>query len=85
MKTTLDLPDHLITEVKIRAAKEKRKMKDVIAEALEKGLRRQDQNKQSTAELLAEYREKGGLEPAKAEKWISEMKHDRKNCRSEGE
>ncbi len=38
MKTTLDLPDHLITEVKIRAAKERRKMKDVIAEALEKGL-----------------------------------------------
>lgn len=38
MKTTLDIPDHLITEVKIRAAKESRKMKDIIAEALEKGL-----------------------------------------------
>ena len=39
MKTTLDLPEPLITEVKIRAAKEKRRMKDIIAEALERGLR----------------------------------------------
>ncbi len=38
MRTTLDLPDHLLTEIKIRAAKEHRKIKDVIAEALEKGL-----------------------------------------------
>jgi plasmid stability protein len=39
MRTTLDLPDHLLTEIKIRAAKEQRKIKDVIAEVLEKGLR----------------------------------------------
>lgn len=38
MRTTLDLPDHLLTEIKIRAAKEHRKIKDVITEALEKGL-----------------------------------------------
>lgn len=38
MRTTLDLPDHLLTEIKIRAARENRKIKDVIAEALEKGL-----------------------------------------------
>ena len=83
MKTTLDLPDHLLTEVKIRAAMEKKKMKDVIAEALEKGLRRNDQSKPSAAKLLAEYHREGGLDTDKAEQWISEISNDRKNWRSE--
>jgi hypothetical protein len=38
MKTTLDLPDPLMRRVKIRAASESRKLKDVIAELLEKGM-----------------------------------------------
>jgi len=83
MKTTLDLPDHLITEVKIRAAKEKRRMKDVIAEALEKGLRQPGHGTQSKAELLAAYQDQGGLDSAKAEAWVSEIGHDRQNWRGE--
>lgn len=38
MKTTLELPDELMREVKIRAAMEGRKLKDVVAEALKTGL-----------------------------------------------
>lgn len=42
MKTTLDLPEDLVTEIKLRAALEHRKMKDVAADALRKGLRTPD-------------------------------------------
>jgi hypothetical protein len=38
MKTTLDLPDDLMMEVKIRAARQGKRMKDVMAETLRKGL-----------------------------------------------
>jgi plasmid stability protein len=38
MKTTLDLPDELMREVKIRAVHERKKLKDTIAELLRKGL-----------------------------------------------
>ena len=38
MKTTLDLPDELVREVKQRALNENRKLKDAVAELLCKGL-----------------------------------------------
>ncbi len=38
MKTTLDLPDDLMREVKIRAVQEHKKLKDAIAEFLRKGM-----------------------------------------------
>lgn len=38
MKTTLDLPDDLVRAVKIRAVHENRKLKDVIADLLRRGL-----------------------------------------------
>ena len=38
MKTTLDLPDDLMREVKIRAAQQGKKLKDVMAETLRCGL-----------------------------------------------
>jgi len=38
MKTTLDLPDDLMREVKLRAVEENRKLKDTIAELLRIGL-----------------------------------------------
>lgn len=40
MKTTLDLPDDLMREIKLRAVREDRKLKDLIAELLRKGLER---------------------------------------------
>ena len=38
MKTTLDLPDDLVKQVKLRAVKEGRKLKDAVADLLRKGL-----------------------------------------------
>ena len=38
MKTTLELPDELMKEVKIRAVHEHKKLKDIIAELLRKGI-----------------------------------------------
>jgi hypothetical protein len=38
MKTTLDLPDDLMRQVKIRAVHENKKLKDMIAEFLRKGM-----------------------------------------------
>ena len=41
MKTTLDLPDDLMRDVKIRAARLNRKLKDTIADLLRTGLSRE--------------------------------------------
>ncbi len=38
MKTTVELPDELIREVKVRAAREGRRIKDVLAEVVSRGL-----------------------------------------------
>jgi plasmid stability protein len=38
MKTTLDLPDGLVKQVKLRAVREGRKLKDAVADLLRKGL-----------------------------------------------
>lgn len=38
MKTTLELPDELMRAVKVRAAATDRKLKDLIAELIERGL-----------------------------------------------
>lgn len=38
MKTTLDLPDELMRAIKVRAAQQDRKIKDVVAELLKRGL-----------------------------------------------
>ncbi|MGH3442289.1 MAG: antitoxin [Nitriliruptorales bacterium] len=38
MKTTLELPDDLMREVKLRAVNEDRRIKDVVADALRRGL-----------------------------------------------
>ena len=38
VKTTLDLPDDLMREVKIRAVRENRKLKDAVADLLRRGL-----------------------------------------------
>jgi plasmid stability protein len=40
MKTTLDLPDDLMRDIKVRAARENRKLKDAIADLLRRGLSR---------------------------------------------
>ena len=39
MKTTLDLPEPLVREMKLRAVQQGRKLKDVAAEVFQRGLR----------------------------------------------
>ncbi len=39
MKTTLDLPDDLMHRIKIRAVHEHKKLKDAMAELLERGMK----------------------------------------------
>lgn len=39
MRTTLDLPDPLMREVKVRAAQQDRKLKEVVEELIRTGLR----------------------------------------------
>jgi len=38
MKTTLDLPDDLVIEIKLRAVREGRKLKDAMADLLRRGM-----------------------------------------------
>jgi hypothetical protein len=38
MKTTLDLPDDLLLEIKLRAVREGKRLKDAMAELLRKGM-----------------------------------------------
>ena len=38
MKTTLELPDELVREIKLRAVREGRKLKEAVADLLRKGL-----------------------------------------------
>lgn len=38
MKTTLELPDDLVMEMKLKAVREHRKLKDVAAEVVRRGL-----------------------------------------------
>jgi len=40
MKTTVELPEELLREIKLRAVMENRRIKDVVAEALKRGLSR---------------------------------------------
>jgi plasmid stability protein len=42
MKTTLEIPDDLMREIKVRAAREDRKLKDLVAELLRRGLTEAD-------------------------------------------
>ena len=43
VKTTLDLPDDLMREIKIRAVTENRRLKDAIADLLRRGLSQRSQ------------------------------------------
>ena len=42
MKTTLDLPNDLVREIRLRAVSEGKKLKDVVADLIRRGLGRDD-------------------------------------------
>jgi len=56
MRTTLDLPNDLGTEVKIVAAQENRTLKEVISELLRAGLKSRQQAQSRSYSLPAPYR-----------------------------
>ena len=39
MKTTIELPDELVTEIKIEAARQRKKLKELVPELVRAGLR----------------------------------------------
>ena len=43
MKTTIDLPEELVREMKMRAAREGRKLKDIAAEIFRRGMKRESE------------------------------------------
>ena len=57
MKTTLELPDDLMREVKIRAVHEHKKLKDIIAELLRKGI---DASRSSRTKIPKPIKLRGG-------------------------
>ena len=61
MKTTLELPDELMREVKIRAVHEQhKKLKDTVAELIRKGIAA---DKSRTAKLLRPVKLRRGFIP----------------------
>ena len=60
IKTTLELPDELMREVKIRAVHEHKKLKDTVAELIRKGIAA---DKSRTAKLLRPVKLRRGFIP----------------------
>jgi hypothetical protein len=60
MKTTLDLPDDLMREVKIRAVHEHKKLKDAIAEFIRKGM---GASKTRPSKIPKSVKLRGGFKP----------------------
>lgn len=54
MKTTLDLPEDLVQELKLRSVHERRKLKDVAAAALRRGLQTEHPASAQASEPLPE-------------------------------
>ena len=65
VKTTLDLPDDLMREVKIRAVREGKKLKDAIAELIRKGIAAGNRSTEQTT--LKPVRLRKGLIPTTAQ------------------
>ena len=89
MKTTLDLPEDLVIEIKLKAAREHRKMKDVAAEALRVGLKHsgdRDENSEKKALLerkLAAIKRLGPVDEAQKKAltdYLVEYREDRETA-----
>jgi hypothetical protein len=61
MKTTLDLPDDLVIEIKLRAVREGRKLKDAMADLLRKGLTAPNDSSSSTEKPIIRTDPQTGL------------------------
>jgi plasmid stability protein len=61
MKTTLDLPDALVKQVKLRALHDGRKLRDAVADLLRKGLAVAKEAKKEAQEPVVGRDKKTGL------------------------
>lgn len=61
MKTTIELPDALMRDVKLRAVYERRKLKEVVADLLRKGLDTPQPRRNSYQESFLGRDERTGL------------------------
>jgi hypothetical protein len=66
MKTTFDLPDELVRRIKIEAAQSNRKLKDLVAQLLETGLRASRDGSAAAALPKPVKRRRGGPLTAEA-------------------
>ena len=76
MKTTLDLPDDLMREIRVLAARENRKMKDIISEFLRRGLKGGNSGSLSSVKELAPV-SVGGVLDLNREDRLEEMLDER--------
>ena len=61
MKTTLELPDSLVKEIKLRAVRRGQKLKDAVAELLHKGLAASDEGDAAEPRPVIKRDKKTGL------------------------
>jgi hypothetical protein len=71
MRTTLDLPDELVTEIKILAAQERSSLKELIGELLRNGLRARTVTTRQNP-LPPIYRSRASI----GRNWISEIRRN---------
>ena len=59
MKTTLELPDALVKQVKLRAIRDGKKLKDTVAELLRRGLSVERENSPLDEPIIVKDRKSG--------------------------
>lgn len=55
MKTTIELPDELVTEIKIEAARRKKKLKELVPELVRAGLSMRRDGRPADGEAMAQW------------------------------
>lgn len=76
MKTSLEIPDELVREIKILAAREGRKLKDVVADSLRQTLAQRSPHPRPSLRDLKPF-SVGQIHPAPNPDLLDDMLHER--------
>jgi len=76
MKTSLEIPDDLVREIKILAAREGRKLKDVVADSLRQTLAQRTSNPRPSLRNLKPF-SVGQVHPTPNPDLLDDMLHER--------